>query len=100
SGNVYIMDEPTTGLHMADIARLSRLIRRLVDSGNSVIVIEHNLEVIAEADWVIDLGPCGGSRGGYIVAEGTPAELCACKNSLTGRFLREYLGESPARRAV
>ena len=98
-GNVYIMDEPTTGLHMADIARLSRLIQRLVDSGNSVIVIEHNLEIIAEADWVIDLGPCGGSRGGRIVAEGTPDDICACESSLTGRYLREYLGVTPARSA-
>ena len=91
SGNVYIMDEPTTGLHIADIERLSRLIQRLVDAGNSVIVIEHNLEIIAEADWVIDLGPCGGSRGGRIVAEGTPETICACESSLTGKFLREYL---------
>lgn len=96
SGNVYIMDEPTTGLHMADIARLSRLIDRLVEAGNSVIVIEHNLEIISEADWIIDLGPCGGSRGGRIVAQGTPQELCASKSSLTGKFLREYLGKSPA----
>ncbi|HNY22858.1 MAG TPA: hypothetical protein PKO22_11995, partial [Treponemataceae bacterium] len=64
------------------------------------IVIEHNLEIIAEADWVIDLGPCGGSRGGRIVAEGTPYEICACEKSLTGKFLREYLGESAARSAV
>jgi excinuclease UvrABC ATPase subunit len=94
SGNVYVMDEPTTGLHMADIERLSRLIERLVDAGNSVIVIEHNLELIAEADWVIDLGPCGGSRGGRIVAEGTPETICANESSLTGRFLREFLGYS------
>ena len=96
SGNVYVMDEPTTGLHMADIERLSRLIERLVDAGNSVIVIEHNLEIIAEADWVIDLGPCGGSRGGRIMAEGTPEAICASEESLTGRFLREYLGGSSA----
>lgn len=99
SGNVYIMDEPTTGLHMADVERLSGLIERLVESGNSVIVIEHNLEIIAEADWVIDLGPCGGSRGGRIVAEGTPEEVCACKGSLTGKFLREYLADENARNA-
>jgi excinuclease UvrABC ATPase subunit len=92
TGNVYIMDEPTTGLHIADIERLSRLMQRLVDAGNSVIVIEHNLEIIAEADWIIDLGPCGGSRGGRIVAEGTPEAICASEASLTGRFLREYLG--------
>lgn len=96
SGNVYIMDEPTTGLHMADVARLSHLIRRLVDAGNSVIVIEHNVEIIAEADWVIDLGPCGGSRGGRIVAEGTPEAICECESSLTGKFLREYLGLVPS----
>ncbi len=99
-GNIYIMDEPTTGLHMADIARLSGLIQRLVDSGNSVIVIEHNLEIIAQADWIIDLGPCGGSRGGRIVAEGTPDGICACDASLTGKFLREYLGEQTAKAAV
>jgi excinuclease UvrABC ATPase subunit len=99
SGNVYIMDEPTTGLHMADIARLSGLIQRLVDAGNSVIVIEHNLEIIAEADWVIDMGPCGGIRGGRVVAEGTPEAICANKESLTGKFLREYLGDALARNA-
>jgi excinuclease UvrABC ATPase subunit len=99
TGNVYIMDEPTTGLHIADIERLSRLIERLVDAGNSVIVIEHNLEIIAEADWVIDLGPCGGSRGGRIVAEGTPEMICACESSLTGKFLREYLGAASPKSA-
>jgi excinuclease UvrABC ATPase subunit len=99
SGNVYVMDEPTTGLHMADIARLSGLIQRLVDAGNSVIVIEHNLEIIAEADWVIDMGPCGGIRGGRVVAEGTPEAICASEESLTGKFLREYLGDALARNA-
>jgi len=99
SGNIYIMDEPTTGLHMADIARLSQLIARLVDAGNSVIVIEHNLEIIAQADWIIDLGPCGGSRGGRIIAQGTPDQICAVESSQTGRFLRDYLGEALARSA-
>lgn len=99
SGNVYIMDEPTTGLHMADIARLSRLIQRLVEAGNSVIVIEHNLEIIAEADWIIDMGPCGGIRGGRVVAQGTPEMICANDRSATGSFLRDYLGNTRVRTA-
>lgn len=99
SGNIYIMDEPTTGLHMADISRLSTLIHRLVDAGNSVIVIEHNLDIVAQADWIIDLGPCGGMKGGQIVAQGTPEDICASKRSLTGSYLREHLGASLARTA-
>jgi len=90
SGNIYIMDEPTTGLHMADIHKLSGLIHQLVNKGNSVIIIEHNLEIISQADWIIDLGPFGGSRGGHIIAEGTPSEIISATGSLTGSYLKEY----------
>jgi excinuclease ABC subunit A len=89
--NLYILDEPTTGLHFADIERLLLSLNRLVDSGHSVVVIEHNLDVIKTADHVIDLGPEGGHRGGQLIACGTPEEIAKCKDSHTGRFLREYL---------
>ncbi|HEY5549353.1 MAG TPA: excinuclease ABC subunit UvrA [Coriobacteriia bacterium] len=91
SGNLYVLDEPTTGLHMADIERLMAILNRLVDGGNSVVVIEHNLDVIAQADWVIDLGPEGGSAGGRIVAVGTPEMIAGERGSHTGRFLAERL---------
>jgi excinuclease UvrABC ATPase subunit len=87
-GSVYVMDEPTTGLHMSDIAHLLEIVDRLVDGGNTVIVIEHNLDVIRRADWIIDLGPEGGHRGGEVVFEGTPAALVKTKRSLTGQYLR------------
>lgn len=87
-GSVYVMDEPTTGLHMSDITHLLEIIDRLVDGGNTVIVIEHNLDVIRRADWIIDLGPEGGSKGGEVVFEGTPLELVKVKRSLTGQYLR------------
>jgi excinuclease ABC subunit A len=89
--NLFILEEPTIGLHMADVRRLVEVIQRLVDSGHSVIVIEHNLDLIAEADWVIDLGPEGGDGGGRIVAEGTPEEIACNPHSHTGRFLRQVL---------
>jgi len=89
--NLFILEEPTIGLHMADVRRLVEVLQRLVDAGHSVIVIEHNLDLIAEADWVIDLGPEGGDGGGQIVAEGTPEEVARTKNSHTGRFLRSVL---------
>ena len=88
NGSVYVMDEPTTGLHMCDIAHLLGMIDRLVDAGNTVIVIEHNLDVIRSADWIIDLGPEGGSKGGEVVFEGTPADLVKTRRSLTGQYLR------------
>ncbi|HKV41620.1 MAG TPA: excinuclease ABC subunit UvrA [Blastocatellia bacterium] len=87
-GNIYVMDEPTTGLHMSDITHLLAIMDRLVEGGNSVIVIEHNLDVIRNADWIIDLGPEGGSKGGEVVFEGTPMELVKNKQSLTGQYLR------------
>ena len=91
---LYVLDEPTIGLHMADVEKLIRVLQRLVDAGNTVVIIEHNLDIIAEADWIIDLGPEGGARGGRIVARGTPEAVAAGTNgSHTGRFLAEFLQE-------
>ncbi|MCX5711995.1 MAG: excinuclease ABC subunit UvrA, partial [Candidatus Omnitrophica bacterium] len=88
---LYILDEPTTGLHFADVEKLILVLQRLVDKGNTVIVIEHNLEVIKSSDYIIDLGPEGGDRGGELVAYGTPEELAKSKNSYTGKFLSKLL---------
>jgi len=87
-GSIYVMDEPTTGLHMSDISHLLAVMNRLVDNGNSVIVIEHNLDVIKNADWIIDMGPEGGHRGGQILFEGTPQDLLAIEESYTAEYLR------------
>ncbi|MBV7248120.1 excinuclease ABC subunit UvrA [Streptomyces sp. MW-W600-10] len=92
-GGVYVLDEPTTGLHLADVEQLLGLLDRLVDSGKSVIVIEHHQAVMAHADWIIDLGPGAGHDGGKIVFEGTPADLVAARSTLTGEHLAEYVGE-------
>jgi excinuclease UvrABC ATPase subunit len=92
-GGIYVLDEPTTGLHLADVEQLLGLLDRLVDSGKSVIVIEHHQAVMAHADWIIDLGPGAGHDGGQIVFEGTPAELVADRSTLTGEHLAEYVGE-------
>ncbi|MRH90220.1 ATP-binding cassette domain-containing protein [Nocardia sp. SYP-A9097] len=97
SGTVYVLDEPTTGLHMSDVDTLLRLMDGLVERGNTVIVIEHNLDVVAHADWVIDLGPDGGKNGGEIVFTGTPAELLRHPDSLTGEYLRLYKDGSAIR---
>ncbi|GIO08631.1 excinuclease ABC subunit A [Brevibacillus reuszeri] len=86
-GSIYVMDEPTTGLHMSDIGHLLGIMNRLVDAGNTVIVIEHNLEVISQADWIIDMGPDGGSKGGQVVFEGTPSQIIHSEQSITGRYL-------------
>jgi excinuclease ABC subunit A len=88
---LYLLDEPTTGLHLADTAHLVLLLQRLVDAGNTVVVVEHNLDVVKCADWVIDLGPEGGDAGGWIVAEGTPEAVAACPESITGQMLRRRL---------
>ncbi|MCG2799295.1 MAG: excinuclease ABC subunit UvrA [Cellulomonas sp.] len=93
---VYVLDEPTTGLHFEDIRKLLEVLQSLVDKGNTVIVIEHNLDVIKNADWVIDMGPEGGSGGGLVVAEGTPEQVAAIPASHTGRFLGELLGRGSA----
>lgn len=90
-GSVYVMDEPTTGLHLSDVAHLLGIMDRLVDGGNSVIVIEHNLEVIKHADWIIDMGPEAGHDGGQVIFEGTPSQLLASKGSLTGEYLRRAI---------
>jgi len=89
-GTLYIFDEPTTGLHFDDIAKLLAAFRRLIDNGASILIIEHNLDVIRSADWVIDLGPDGGDRGGQIVAQGTPEDIASVRNSYTGQYLKEY----------
>jgi excinuclease UvrABC ATPase subunit len=93
-GRVYVLDEPTSGLHLADIQHLLGLLDRLVDSGRSVIVIEHHQAVMAHADWIIDLGPGAGRSGGRIVFEGTPADLVAGRSTLTGEHLAAYVGSS------
>lgn len=88
---IYILDEPTTGLHFADVHKLVEILRRLSDGGNTVVVIEHNLDVIKTADYIIDMGPEGGDGGGTVIAQGTPEEICEVKQSYTGRFLKQYL---------
>ena len=100
---LYLLDEPTTGLHFADVKKLLDVLQRLVDGGNSVLVIEHNLDVIKAADWIVDVGPEGGARGGHIVATGTPEEVAAVPESYTGQFLADMLAEdrrSRSRRAA
>jgi len=88
---IYLLDEPTTGLHFDDVRRLLTVLQRLVDQGNTVLVIEHSLDVIKTADWIVDLGPNGGSGGGTIVAEGPPEQIAAVKKSYTGHYLRPLL---------
>jgi excinuclease ABC subunit A len=102
-----VLDEPTTGLHFADVEKLLGVISGLVDKGNTVIVIEHNLDVIKTSDWIVDMGPEGGAEGGTVVAEGTPEDIAAVPESYTGKFLAEVVGRngastrrSPRRRKV
>ncbi|HEY9345109.1 MAG TPA: ATP-binding cassette domain-containing protein, partial [Inquilinus sp.] len=91
---VYILDEPTTGLHFDDVRKLLEVLHELVDQGNTVIVIEHNLEVIKTADWIVDLGPEGGDGGGEIIAAGTPEDVVRAKRSYTGQYLAPYLQQA------
>jgi excinuclease ABC subunit A len=95
--SIYILDEPTTGLHIDDIDRLLRVLHRLVDNGETVLVIEHNLDVIKTADYLIDLGPEGGSRGGSIIATGTPEQVVRVEGSYTGKYLKPILERDRAR---
>jgi excinuclease ABC subunit A len=95
-----LLDEPTTGLHFDDISKLLKILDRLVDAGNTVLVIEHNMEVIKTADYIIDLGPEGGNRGGRIIASGTPEEIASEKASYTGRFLKQSLPKARLKEAA
>src|SRR3712207_3618371 len=94
---LYILDEPTTGLHFADVERLLEMLDRLVEAGNTVVVIEHNLDVIKTADRIVDMGPEGGEEGGLVVAQGTPEQVAAVEGSYTGRFLREIVARTAGR---
>ena len=97
TGNtLYILDEPTTGLHFEDVRKLLEVLQALVEHGNTVVVIEHNLDVIKTADWILDLGPLGGVKGGEIVAEGTPEQVAANPRSFTGQYLAALLARKPA----
>ncbi|MEL7453464.1 MAG: ATP-binding cassette domain-containing protein [Pseudomonadota bacterium] len=91
SGNIYVLDEPTTGLHVTDVAKIVEIIEKLTDRGNSVIVIEHSLDVIMQADWIIDIGPHGGRDGGELVFEGTPRQMIDEGQTATSKFLRRYV---------
>jgi len=97
---LYLLDEPTTGLHYADVERLLAVLHRLVDHGNTVVVIEHNLDVLKTADWLIDLGPEGGEKGGYVIAEGSPEQLAANTDSATGHYLRDTLAKARKKTAL
>ena len=89
TGHIYVMDEPTTGLHMADVSILMDLLRKMIKNGNTILVIEHNLDVIKQADWIIDMGPDGGKNGGEVIFEGTPADLLHSAKSITAEYLRK-----------
>jgi excinuclease ABC subunit A len=91
---IYILDEPTTGLHTADVQKLIEMLQRLCENGNTVLVVEHNLDVIKTADYIIDMGPEGGENGGTVIAQGTPEEIAECKKSYTGKFLKKIFSEA------
>jgi excinuclease ABC subunit A len=95
---LYILDEPTTGLHFHDVAKLLEVLHELADQGNTMVVIEHNLEVIKTADWVLDMGPEGGDGGGELVAVGTPEQIARHPKSHTGAYLKDVIGRKPAKR--
>ena len=88
---MYVLDEPSVGLHAADVHKLIEVLQRLVAGGNTVLIIEHNLDIVKVADWIIDLGPEGGDAGGEIVAQGTPEDICGTSGSYTGQFLQKYV---------
>ncbi len=88
---IYILDEPTTGLHFADVHKLIEILQRLAEGGNTVVVIEHNLDVIKTADYIIDIGPEGGDKGGTVIAKGTPEEVAKAEKSYTGKYVKKYL---------
>ena len=90
-GQIYVLDEPSTGLHTNDIESLMALLRKLVDNGNTVVIIEHRMELISQADWIIDMGPEGGSGGGTVVFKGTPEQILQCSESKTGKYLSEMI---------
>jgi excinuclease ABC subunit A len=90
---IYILDEPTTGLHFADVHKLVEILRKLSESGNTVVVIEHNMDVIKCADYIIDMGPEGGDKGGKVIAKGTPEEICKVEKSHTGEYLKKWLSQ-------
>ena len=94
---IYILDEPTTGLHMADVHKLTEVLEALVEAGNTVVVIEHNLDVIKIADYIVDLGPEGGDKGGFVVAAGTPEQIAQVPQSYTGQYLAPLLGQQERR---
>ena len=87
----YILDEPTTGLHFADVDNLLYVLQKLVDQRNTILVIEHNMDIIRSSDWIIDLGPDGGDKGGQVICQGTIKDIADCKNSYTGMFLKKYI---------
>ncbi|MBO6267346.1 MAG: excinuclease ABC subunit UvrA, partial [Synergistaceae bacterium] len=93
-GQVYVLDEPSTGLHASDVETLLALLRKLVNGGNTVVMVEHRPELIAQADWIIDMGPEGGTGGGEVIFEGTPEQIVRCEASKTGLFLKEASKES------
>ena len=97
---IYILDEPTTGLHFADVHKLTEILHRLADGGNTVIVIEHNLDVIKCADYIIDMGPEGGDRGGTVIAEGTPEQIADVKKSYTGFYVKKMLSKNKDKRVA
>ena len=93
NGQIYVLDEPSTGLHSKDIEKLLALLRKLVNNENTVVMVEHRLELIAQADWIIDMGPDGGSDGGTVIFEGTPEDILSCSESKTGRYLKSSMGK-------
>jgi excinuclease ABC subunit A len=97
---IYILDEPTTGLHFADVHKLVDILQRFTEDGNTVVVIEHNLDVIKTADYIIDLGPEGGDRGGTVVASGTPEEVAECEDSYTGLYIKKELKKAAERKSL